>query len=77
MTSLVDPTATKKDAFIRGFWKGMAAPMMLFGSFSLPAEARPIEFQPLPRRQAPEMSDWARVGQQLRSALKQYRSENG
>lgn len=77
MSADARPTNTRRTAFVRGFWKGMAAPVMLFGSISLPAEARPLEFQPLPRRPVPESSDWSRVGQHLRAALKQYRSENG
>lgn len=76
MSKHASPANSRRSAFVRGFWKGMAAPMMLFGSISIPAEARPLEFQPLPRRQSPS-TDWARVGQQLRAALKQHRSENG
>lgn len=77
MSTLIDPTSSKKAAFVRGFWKGMAAPLVLFSSFDLPAQARPLTFQPLQRRPMADQSEWARVGQSLREAAAKYRQHGG
>lgn len=77
MQPVVDLKSTRKTAFVRGFWKGMAAPVMLFSSSALPAEAQPIEYKPLERPPAPPASDWVRVGQGLRAALIEQRRTDG
>lgn len=74
--SPIDLHVTRRAAFMRGFWKGLAAPMMLFTSYTLPAEAQPAEFTPLARRPAPA-SDWVRVGEALRAALARERGARG
>ena len=74
MKSSVDPTSSRRAAFARGFWKGMAAPLMLFSSVDLPASAQPMGFQPLKRRARPENLDWVRVGNQLRAAAANHRN---
>lgn len=59
---------------MRGFWKGLAAPLMLFTTFDLPAQAQPQQFQPLTRRASGGVaSDWVKVGQQIRHAAKKER----
>lgn len=77
MQTFIDTTSQPKAAFMRGFWKGMAAPLMLFSAFDLPAEARPMPFQPLARRSAPPASEWLRVGQALRLAAAKDRAAGG
>ena len=77
MHTLFDPTSQPKAAFIRGFWKGMAAPLMLFSTFDLPAQARPMAFQPLARRSEAPASEWLRVGQALRIAAAKDRASGG
>jgi hypothetical protein len=77
MASIVNLDDTKRAAFVRGFWKGMAAPLMLFSSFSMPHQAAPLEYRPLPRRPDVARSDWARVGDQLRAAAEKVRDDRG
>ncbi len=77
MSLVVDLTTSKKHAFVRGFWKGLAAPMMLFSTSALPADAQVLDFRPLPRRPAPVASDWVRVGDGLREALRKEREAGG
>lgn len=68
---------TPRKAFFQGFWKGMAAPLMLFSSHALPAQAQPGEFQPLPNRVTSPALDWVRVGNSLRDAAKKERESCG
>lgn len=75
--SNIDLTTTPRKAFFHGFWKGLAAPLMLFGSHSLPAQAQPGEFQPLPNRMTSPAQDWIRVGNSLRDAAKKERESSG
>ena len=77
MHIIVDPTSSKKAAFTRGFWKGMAAPLMLFSSFDVSAHLAPTTVQPLQRRPRDEASDWVRVGESLRTAAAKYRESGG
>lgn len=69
MPEIVNLSDTKKTAFTRGFWKGMAAPLMLFSSLDVSAQQQ-VQFQALPRRQASPYSDWVKVGNALRDAIK-------
>jgi hypothetical protein len=73
----IDLTTTPRKALLQGFWKGLAAPLMLFGSHSLPAQAQPGEFQPLPNRMSSQALDWVRVGNSLRAAAKRDREDGG
>jgi hypothetical protein len=73
----IDLTTTPRKALLQGFWKGLAAPLMLFGSHSLPAQAQPGEFQPLPNRMSSQALDWVRVGNALRAAAKRDREDGG
>jgi hypothetical protein len=73
----IDLTTTQRKALLQGFWKGLAAPLMLFGSHSLPVQAQPGEFQPLPDRMSSPAQDWVRVGNSLRDAAKKDRENGG
>lgn len=66
----IDLTISPKKAFIKGFWKGVSAPLMLFSSShdTLPVQAQPRGFQPLQRHVSDPMQDWVNVGQTLMSA---------
>lgn len=64
---IVNLTDTKK-AFARGFWKGMAAPLMMFSTCDLAARQVEQTFMPLPRRYGGLTSDWVKVGDALRTA---------
>ena len=60
---------SKKRAFVRGLWRGMASPVVLFSTVALPAAAEPAAFEPLPTRGVKTMADdWKRVGQYLTQA---------
>lgn len=73
VTVLVDLGDSPRTAFSRGFWKGLAAPLLLFSSHHLPSQAEPKSFQPLPNRAAPQQNDWVRVGNALRNAAEKER----
>lgn len=77
MVQIVNFSDTPRTAFVRGFWKGMAAPLMLFGSSAMPVEAQPMEFKPLPIRPSDPGQDWARVGDLLRAATSKDRAAGG
>ena len=68
------PTDTPRRAFATGFWRGLAAPAMLFSSVSLPSYAEPVKFEPLPVRGAKTMADdWRKVGEHLRAVIDRER----
>ena len=77
MQILVDPKSSPRAAFARGFWKGMAAPLLLFSSFDIATQIEPVAYQPLQRRSRAEASDWVRVGDALRLAAARYRESGG
>jgi hypothetical protein len=77
MPEIVCLSDSKKAAFSRGFWKGMAAPLMLFSTFDMSAQPVEQTFQELPNRASEEGSDWIRVGDALRMAAKQDRELGG
>lgn len=77
MPEIVNLTATKRAAFARGFWKGMAAPLMLFSTFDLPEQAAGPTFSELPKRASDQTSDWVKVGDALRTAAKKDRESGG
>lgn len=64
-------------AFRRGFWKGMAAPIMLFSSVELPAAAQPVKFMRIERMPTQSENDWVQVGNALRLAAEKVRAEGG
>ncbi|MDP1650057.1 MAG: hypothetical protein Q8M01_17905 [Rubrivivax sp.] len=78
MPEIVNMSDTKKAAFARGFWKGMAAPLMLFSAFDLSAQQAQQTFRELPKRASGgQTSDWVRVGEALRTAAKKVRESGG
>ena len=78
MPEIVNLSDTGRAAFTRGFWKGMAAPLMLFSVFDLPTHAAPPNFSELPKRDSGnQAADWIKVGDQLRAAAKKDRESGG
>ena len=55
--------STRRQALVRGFWKGLAAPVMLFGVGAAPIIPEPIQISPpgLTGEDALR-SDWTRLG---------------
>ena len=77
MPETVNMSDTRKAAFARGFWKGMAAPLVLFSTFDLPAQCTGPTLSELPKRTDDPSSDWVRVGDALRAAAKKDRESGG
>lgn len=74
---VIDFKDTKKQAFIKGFYKGIAAPLMLFGSFTAPPlpEVKPI----IPPHQGDEQAlngDWKTIGLDFNNAITKYGQES-
>lgn len=76
MQTVINLKDTKRQAFLRGFWKGLAAPLMLYSVSEMPPEAL-VSAQSLPQRQLPKESDWVRVGNALRQAAETDRASRG
>lgn len=74
---LIDLGDTPRSALSRGFWKGLAAPLLLFSAHPLPSQAETSHFQPLPNRAVPQQNDWVRVGNALRHAAEKERQRAG
>ena len=69
--AVVKLNTSKRNAFRRGFFKGLGAPVMLLGNFELDSSIANCEFQPLPMRKRGSISgDWLRVGASIRAAVK-------
>ena len=62
-------------ALARGFWRGLAAPASLYEAHDIPGAEQLIKFVPLPRRSGPPLSDWERVGADLREAARKVRDQ--
>lgn len=72
MSVLVKADSKRAQAFKRGFWKGLGAPVLLFGTFDM-EQADSKDFQPksLPSRKRGSIaSDWRAVGESLEKACK-------
>ncbi len=68
--------ATQAESFRHGFIKGLAAPIMLFGSFQVPKTIDVITVEATQQQVAnPLANDWAMVGHDLRSAISAYGQE--
>jgi hypothetical protein len=67
---IIDFANTKKQAFISGFAKGLAAPFMLFGSFKAPA-LTPVADVDLSTHiaQNPIENDWRAIGKDFSRIL--------
>ena len=58
-----------RHAFARGFWRGLAAPLMIYSNEALPANIKDCTFKPLPPMKRGDLrGDWRRVGDALRNA---------
>lgn len=78
--TLINHSDSPQQAFRRGLWKGMAAPLMLFAANRAPIE--PVELAPLPpirRVQLPEsltsMSDMGRIASDFWTVVRRYEQE--
>jgi hypothetical protein len=64
--------APPQAAFLHGMVKGLVAPFILYGHFTMPA-AMPVVEAVQPVRMRPEArSDWEAVGADVRAALSRY-----
>jgi hypothetical protein len=75
MRDMISFSDFQKSAFLRGFWKGMAAPLVLFSSaVGTPHQRTRFEFEPLPKRSQRQGvgDDWRRVGNDLRRAAGKF-----
>jgi len=73
---IIDFTETKKQAFIRGFHKGLAAPSMLFEQYSAPQlpEVKQISLPTINENQALN-SDWEKIGSDFKHVIVTYGTE--
>ena len=68
---IVNLSSSRRNAFKRGFIKGLSAPVMLFGDFEVDPSIAHYEFQSLPTRKRGSMTgDWLRVGVSLKTSMK-------
>ncbi|MDR3005200.1 MAG: hypothetical protein LBV14_13315 [Acidovorax sp.] len=72
MSVLIKANSTRAQAFKRGFWKGLGAPVVLFGNFDLEmADAEDLKPKPLPVRHRGNIAeDWKKVGSDIVEAVK-------
>ena len=71
--------ATRRTALANGFLRGLASPLLIYSSFTLPIEARP-QFQKVknPAETTDGVKgDWKRVGAGLKSAIKEEATLHG
>lgn len=61
-----------KKSFIQGFWKGLGAPFMLFGSFSATVQMPKVDPVELPSRFGDAQGDLFAIGGDLNKALAKY-----
>lgn len=73
---IINFSDTKKQAFLRGFEKGLAAPVMLFGNFQAPkVDVIPqISVQSIEIREVLE-NDWKAIGTDLRNVIERHGKE--
>lgn len=78
--TLIEQGATARQAFVRGFMKGLAAPMMLFAANR--AVITPAELAPLPEVQTvrlpsslTSMTDLQRIGRDFAVVIGRYEQE--
>lgn len=72
MSVLVKANSTRAQSFKRGFWKGLGAPVVLFGTYDLEqTDSQDFQPQQLPARKRGSLAgDWRAVGQSLDKACK-------
>lgn len=73
---IIDFADTSKQAFVRGFRKGMAAPVMLFGSFEAPPlpEVKQVTVPSISDEQSLN-SDWNKIGADFNNVIEKYGAE--
>lgn len=65
--------ATRRSALAHGFLRGLASPLLIYSSFTLPVEARP-QLREVKNPAATTdgiKGDWKRVGVSLKNAIKE------
>ena len=74
----IDLKAGRRAAFARGFWRGLAAPIMIYAAASqLPEEAIPrVQDVPNPASKDGIRSDWKRVGAHIKDAVRAHASSD-
>jgi hypothetical protein len=75
MSTLIDFSETRRSALLRGFLKGLAAPVVLFSHHSAPALPQVTQITPPVRPYGDAgvlSSDWARIGLGLHAATTQH-----
>jgi hypothetical protein len=74
MDRIFDLTATPHQAFMRGFWRGLAAPLAVFSMHNIPDWAQPpvLEVRNPAKGSAGLAGDFRRVGDCLRAAVDRY-----
>lgn len=78
MSTIIDFNGTKREAFVRGFLKGLAAPVALFSTHTPPEvpQVPMIEPPSHPNGDAGALaSDWARIGHSLQMAVGRYEQQ--
>ncbi|MFM8441994.1 MAG: hypothetical protein ACKN9W_01475 [Methylococcus sp.] len=75
--AIINFSDTSQQAFLRGFQKGLASPVMLFGSFQAPRmDAIPqISVPAIDAREALE-NDWRVIGIDLNNVIQRYVKEH-
>lgn len=69
---MMKASSTRAQAFKRGFWKGLGAPVVLFGTFDLDLSTdEDLKPKPLPVRHRGNIADdWRKVGLDIVEAVK-------
>jgi len=76
---LVDLKSSRRKAFAAGVLRGLASPLMVYSSFSLPASAVPVvQHVPNPAKGTDGLrGDWRRVGQHLKDSFEAEARKHG
>jgi hypothetical protein len=70
---IIDFNETKKQAFMHGFSKGMAAPVMLFGGFTAPTLPEVQQIIPPSVNDADALEgDWRNIGMDFNNVIKRH-----
>lgn len=76
MSLFLDINSTSKQAFYRGFWRGLAGPLALFSRCEVPSHIKTPEALTLPKRRLGSIrDDWRAVGDELQAAYDKVTSE--
>ncbi len=72
MSVLIKANSARAQAFRRGFWKGLGAPVALFGTFDLEcSSSEDLKPKSLPKREYGGIADdWKAVGRSIAGASK-------